>query len=264
MHRPALATQLSVEPPVPLVDRAALVLQDLRKRVRRATAEEVEVRSRLLVGQLQRLARLTTLELARCGAPEPVTFRTEIDALERRPEEAPESKVELLACRIACAELSRRSTRRGRRRGGRAVAAASLKDLRLDARMLFEWAKADLWSSIARRAVAEASRTASSVKLEGPAVAPRLLPDAGPLPGPPDPRRRAGAGGRGPRDQRAEPSADPAQDGCRSNRRQEAAGRADSPSTSRRSRPGPGPPRVRPLIAAQVTPELRASVWSNS
>lgn len=174
MHRPALATQLSVEPPVPLVDRAALVLQDLRKRVRRATAEEVEVRSRLLVGQLQRLARLTTLELARCGAPEPVTFRTEIDALERRPEEAPESKVELLACRIACAELSRRSTRRGRRRGGRAVAAASLKDLRLDARMLFEWAKADLWSSIARRAVAEASRTASSMKLEGPAVAPRL------------------------------------------------------------------------------------------
>ncbi len=175
MHRPALATQLPVEPPVPLVDRAALVLQDLRERVRRATSEEVQVRSRLLVGQLQRLARLTALELTRGGAPDPVNFRTEIDALERRPDEAPESKVELLACRIACAELSRRSTRRGRRRGGRAVAAAALKHLRLDARTLFEWAKADLWSSIARRAIAEASRTASSVELEVPAVLPRLL-----------------------------------------------------------------------------------------
>jgi hypothetical protein len=175
MHRPALATQLTVEPPVPLVDRAALVLQDLRERVRRATAEEVQARSRLLVEQVQRLGRLTALELTRSGAPDPVTFRREIDALERRLDEAPESKVELLACRIACTELSRRSTRRGRRRGGRAVAAASLKDLHLDARTLFEWAKTDLWSSIARRAIAEASRTASSVELEVPAVLPRLL-----------------------------------------------------------------------------------------
>ncbi|HUM12661.1 MAG TPA: hypothetical protein VLT82_17065 [Myxococcaceae bacterium] len=174
MHRPALATQLPIEPPVPLVDRAALVLQDLRERVRRVTAEEVQSRSRLLVEQLQRLGRLTALELARSGAPDPVTFQTEIDALERRPDEAPESKVELLACRIACAELSRRSTRRVRRRGGRAVAAASLEHLRLDARTLFDWAKADLWSSIARRAIAEASRTASSVELEVPSVLPRL------------------------------------------------------------------------------------------
>jgi hypothetical protein len=175
VDRAALATQLTVEPPVPLVDRAALVLHDLRERVRRASAEEVQVRSRLLAGQLQRLGSLTGRELARSGGPDPVTFRTEIDALERRPDEAPESKVELLACRIACAELSQRSTRRGRRRGGRAVATASLKDLRLDARTLFEWAKADLWSSIARRAIAEASRTASSVELEVPAVLPRLL-----------------------------------------------------------------------------------------
>jgi hypothetical protein len=175
MHRPALATQLTIEPPVPLVDRAALLLQELRDRVRRATAEEVQVRSRLLVGQLQRLGSLTGRELARSGAVDPVTFRTKIDALERRPDEAPESKVELLAFRIACTELSQRSTRRGRRRGGSAVAAASLKELRLDARTLFEWAKADLWSSMARRAIAEASPTASSVELEVPAVLPRLL-----------------------------------------------------------------------------------------
>jgi hypothetical protein len=175
MHRPALATQLTVEPPVPLVDRAALVLHDLRERVRRATAEEVQVRSKLLVGQLQRLCSLTGRELARSGAPDLVTFRTEIEALERAPDEDPESKVELLACRIAWAELSQRSTSRGRRRGGRAVAAASLKHLRLDARTLFEWAKADLWSSIARRAIAEASRTASSAELELPAVLPRLF-----------------------------------------------------------------------------------------
>jgi hypothetical protein len=45
------------------------VLQDLRERVRRATAEEVQVRSRLLVGQLQRLAHLTALELARAVHP---------------------------------------------------------------------------------------------------------------------------------------------------------------------------------------------------
>jgi hypothetical protein len=175
MHNPALATQVTIEPPVPLVDRAALVLQDLRERVRAATAEEVQVRSRLLAGQLQRLGSLTGRELARSGAPDLVTFRTEIEALERAPDEDPESKVELLACRIACAELSHRSTRRGRRRGGRAVVAASLKHLRLDARTLFEWAKADLWSSIARRAIAEASRIASSVDLEGPALLPRLL-----------------------------------------------------------------------------------------
>lgn len=55
------------------------------------------------------------------------------------------------------------------------MAAASLKHLRLDTRTLFEWAKTDLWSSIARRAIAEASRTASSVELELPAVLPRLL-----------------------------------------------------------------------------------------
>jgi hypothetical protein len=175
MHRPALATQLAIEAPVPLADRPALVLQELRQRVRRATVEEVQIRSRLLVGQLQRLGRLAALELARSGAPDPVTFRTVIEALERGLDEAPESKVELLACRIASAELSRRSTRRGRRRSGRALAAASLKGLRLDARTLFEWAKADLWSSIARRAIAEASRTASSVEREEPAVAPRLL-----------------------------------------------------------------------------------------
>ena len=175
MHRQALATQLTVEPPVPLVDRAALLLHDLRERVRRATAEEVQVRSRLLVGQLQRLGSLTGRELARSGAVDPVTLRTEIDALERLPDEAPESKVELLACRIVWVELSQRSTRRGRRRGGRAVAAASLKHLRLDARTLFEWAKTDLWSSIARRAISEASRTASSVELAVPAVLPRLL-----------------------------------------------------------------------------------------
>jgi hypothetical protein len=175
MHSPALATQLTIESPVPLVDRAALLLQDLRDRVRRATAEEVQIRSRLLVGQLQRLGTLSGRELARSGALDPVTFRTEIDALEQRPDEGPESKVELLACRIACAEMSQRSTSRGRRRGGRAVAAASLKNLRLDAQTLFEWAKADLWGSIARRAVAEASRTTSSVELEVPAVLPRLL-----------------------------------------------------------------------------------------
>jgi hypothetical protein len=174
MHRQALATQLTIEPPVPLVDRAGLLLQDLRERVRRATAEEVQVRSRLLAEQLQRLGSLTGRELARRGALDPVTFRTEIDALERRPEGAPESKVELLAGRIAWAEMSQRSTRRGRRRGGRAVAAASLKHLRLDARTLFEWAKTDLWSSIARRAIAEASHTASLVELEVPAVLPRL------------------------------------------------------------------------------------------
>ena len=264
MHRPALATQLTVEPPVPLVDRAALVLQDLRERVRRAAAEEVQARSRLLVEQLQRLGRLTALELTRSGAPDPVTFRTEIDALERRLDEAPESKVELLACRIASAELSRRSTRRGRRRGGRAVAAASPKDLRLDARTLFEWAKADLWSSIARRAIAEASRTASSEELEVQAALPRLLRTLARSRGPPDPRRRAGARGPGPGDQRAEPSSDPAQDGSRSTAREQAGGRADSPSTNQRSPAGPGPPRVRPLNAAQLTPELRASVWSES
>jgi hypothetical protein len=175
MHLPALATQLTIESPVPLVDRAALLLQDLRERVRRATAEEVQVRSRLLVGQLQRLGSLIGRELARSGALDPVTLRAEIDVLERRPDEAPESRVELLACRIAWAEMSQRSTPRARRKGGRSVAAASLKHLRLDARTLFEWAKADLWSSIARRAVAEASRTASSVELEVPAVLPRLL-----------------------------------------------------------------------------------------
>ena len=175
MHRPALATQLTVEPPVPLVDRAALMLQDLRARVRQATAEEVQVRSKLLAGQLQRLGSLTGRELARGGEVDPVTFRTEIDALERLPDDPPESRVELLACRIAGAELSQRSTPRGRRRAGRAVAAASLKHLRLDTRTLFEWAKTDLWSSIARRAIAEASRTASSVELELPAVLPRLL-----------------------------------------------------------------------------------------
>ena len=172
----ALATQLTIEPPVPLVDRAALLLQDLRERVRRATAEEVQVRSRLLVEQVQRLARLTARELGGSGCTRPVTFRTEIEALERRLDEAPESKVELLACRIACEELSRRSTRRARRRGERAVAvAAALENLRLDARTLFEWAKADLWTSIGRRAIAEASRTASSAELEVPAVLPRLL-----------------------------------------------------------------------------------------
>lgn len=170
MHRPALSTQRPAGAPIPLVDRATGVLRQLRERVRQSTRNEVQARTKLLVEQLERLAHLNALELARKDAPDPVTLRMEIDALERGLEGAPESKVELLACRITCMALSRRSTRGGRRPGRGAPAGASLEHLRLDARTLFEWAKADLWSSVARGAIAEANRTASSLELEAPAV----------------------------------------------------------------------------------------------
>ena len=56
---------------------------------------------------------------------------------------------------------------------GRSAVLASFEGLRLDARTLFEWAKADLWTAIARMAVLEANRTTEA--LEGSTV----LPDPG-------------------------------------------------------------------------------------
>jgi hypothetical protein len=149
-------------------------LRVLRERIRQATSDEVEARWKVLLQQLETLARLTARELAKDGAPDPVTLRTEVDSLERGLHEVSGGSVELFACRITCQELSQRAARGRRSRGGRAAALEAIERVRHDARALFEWAKSDLWSGIARRAIVEANRTALDLERESPATLGRV------------------------------------------------------------------------------------------
>jgi hypothetical protein len=154
----------SAQPMTPASD----VLGLLRDRVRQATSDEVEARWKLLLQQLETLARLTARELARKGPPDPVTLRAEVDSLEQRLQGVSGGSVELFACRITCRELSERAAP-GRRRV-RAGALEIIERVRLDARALFEWAKSDLWTGVARRAIIEANRTALDLERESAAT----------------------------------------------------------------------------------------------
>jgi hypothetical protein len=157
MPRPHLAP----EAPIPLVDRGNRVLQNLGERIRRTTRKEVERSWALLLAQLHRLTRFTAQEVIRTGAPSPAALLHELSALENRLRDVAGSSVELLACQMTCVEL----LRRGRRWSNAARtrrAASCLDRVRADARMLFEWARADLWSAVGQAAVLEASRSARS------------------------------------------------------------------------------------------------------
>jgi len=142
--------------------------------MRQATSNEVEARWKLLLQQIQTLARFTARELARKGGPDPLTLRGELDSLEQGLHEVSAGSVEFFACRITCQELSERSAPRRRRRGPRAAALEALEGVRLDARTLFEWAKSDLWTGVARRAIVEANRTALDLERETPATLCRI------------------------------------------------------------------------------------------
>jgi hypothetical protein len=154
-------SHLAPEAPIPLIDRGNRVLQNLGERIRRTTREQVEHHSALLLARLERLARFTAQEVRRTGAPSPAALLHELSALERRLRDVAGSSVELLACQMTCVELMRG----GRRRSSAARtrrAASCLDRVRSDARMLFEWARADLWSAVGQAAVLEASRSARS------------------------------------------------------------------------------------------------------
>ena len=88
--------------------------------------------------------------------------------------------VELFASRITCQELSQRAARGRRSRNGRAAVLEAIELVRQDARALFEWAKSDLWTGIARRAVVEANRTALDLEREGRATLGRRSYPPGP------------------------------------------------------------------------------------
>jgi hypothetical protein len=165
----ALLQQAPVEP-LPQTSPVPGALRALRERIRQATSDEVEARSKLLLQQIRTLARLTARELARKGGPDPLTLRTELDSLQQGPQEVSAGSVELFACRITCQELSDRAAPGRRRRGPRAAALKALEGVRLDARTLFEWAKSDLWTGVARRAIVEANRTALDLERETPAT----------------------------------------------------------------------------------------------
>ena len=147
----------------------AAPLRVLRERMRQATAGEVEARWKLLVQQLETLARVTAQELARKGTPDPAVLCSEVESLDRSLHEVSSGSVELFACRLTSQQLSGRPAGR-RRRGGRRAALRTLEDVRLDARTLFEWAKADLWTGVARRAIVEANRSALDLERESPAT----------------------------------------------------------------------------------------------
>jgi hypothetical protein len=168
----ALLQQAPVEP-VPQTTSVPGALRVLRERIRQATSDEVEARWKLLLQQIQTLARFTARELARKGGPDPLTLRSELDSLEQGLHEVSVGSVEFFACRITCQELSSRAPRR-RRRGPRAAALKALEGVRLDARTLFEWAKSDLWTGVARRAIVEANRTALDLERETPATLCRI------------------------------------------------------------------------------------------
>ena len=162
------------EEPVPQMSPAPAALRHLRERIRQATSDEVEARWKLLLQQLETLARLTARDLARSRAPDPATLRTEVDCLENQLREVSGGSVELFACRITCQELSRRAASSRRPRAGRAAALDAIERVRLDARALFEWAKSDLWTGVARRAVVEANRTALDLERESAATLSRV------------------------------------------------------------------------------------------
>lgn len=164
----ALLQQPPVEP-VPPTSPFPGALRALRARIRQATSDEVEARWKLLLQQLQTLARLTARELAGKGGPDPVTLSSELDSLQRGLHEVSAGSVEFFACRITCQELSGGSGPGRRGRGGRATALEAIERVRLDARALFEWAKSDLWTGVARRAIVEANRTALDLERETPA-----------------------------------------------------------------------------------------------
>lgn len=157
MPRPHLAP----EAPIPLLDRGNRVVQNLGERIRRTTREEVERRWSLLVAQLERLARFTAQEVRRTGGPSPAALLHELSALEHRLRDVAGSSVELLACQMTCVELMRQGRRLSHRARTR-PAASCLDGVRSDARMLFDWARADLLSAVRQAAVLEASRSARS------------------------------------------------------------------------------------------------------
>jgi len=179
MLRPSVREEI-----VPQTSPLPGALRALCERIRQATSDEVEARWKLLLQQLQTLARLTARELATKGGPDPVTLRSELDSLQRGLHEVSASSVEFFACRITCEELSER-VGPAPRRGRRSAALKAIERVRLDARVLFDWGKSDLWSSVARRAVVEANRTALDLERESPPTLSRV--------------RRMLATGRGPR-----------------------------------------------------------------
>ena len=214
MHRQALATQLTIEPPVPLVDRAALLLQDLRERAHRATAEEVQVRSRLLVEQVQRLARLTARELARQRS----SRSGDVPDGDRRPRATSgrspgvEGRAFRLPHRLRGAVAAEHASRpAARRKSGGGGGPGEPSPRRPDVVRMGKGRPLDQHRPQSNRR-SQPYCVLGGARGAGSASPP--LAHAEPLPGPPDPRRRAGARGRGPRVQRAEPSADPTQDGC--------------------------------------------------
>jgi hypothetical protein len=153
---------------------ASDALRHLRERIRQATSDEVEARWRVLLQQLETLARLTARDLARTRAADPVALRTEVDSLEHQLQDVSGGSVELFACRITSRELSQRSAPGRQPRAGAATAQDAVERVRLDARALFEWAKSDLWTGVARRAVVEANRTALDLERESAATVGRV------------------------------------------------------------------------------------------
>jgi hypothetical protein len=178
----ALMHQAPAEP-LPQTRPVPGALRALRERIRQGTSDEVEARSKLLLQQLETLARFTARELARKGGPDPLTLRSELDSLQQGLHEVSAGSVEFFACRITCQELSERVATGRRRRGPREGALKALEGVRLDARTLFEWAKSDLWTGVARRAIVEANRTALDLERETPATlcrVKRMLARVGP------------------------------------------------------------------------------------
>ena len=170
----ALATPLRSEDPVEPSDRITDALLQLRARIAQATTAEVGLRSKRLLEQLRRLARFTARELGRAGTPRPDVLRKTLASLEQACGTEDDSSLELMTCRLVCAELSRRRPSRGRAPDGRTDLGSRLEELRLDVGTLVDWAKGDLWNGVARRAVLEASRTATSLEAQGTPTAPAL------------------------------------------------------------------------------------------
>lgn len=175
--------QQAPDGPLPPRNPATGPLLVLRQRIRQATADEVEARWKLLVQQLETLARVTAQDLARKGTPDPAVLRSEVDSLERSLHEVSSGSVELFACGLTLQELSGRGAAGRRPRGARSAAVKTIERVRLDARTLFEWAKADLWTGVARRAVVEANRTALDLERETPATLCRVRRNLARTPG---------------------------------------------------------------------------------
>jgi hypothetical protein len=158
----------------PDMEHAARALLRLRERIHRTVVDESRDRWKRFLEQLRELALHSAPPEVRMRARARALLRLQTVTLERTRSDDAESSVELLACRLIHTVLAHPLRSTVALRPMSTDAASSLTRLRAEARALFCRTKADLWSTVVRRSVLEASRTACALAVQGQEIVERL------------------------------------------------------------------------------------------